>query len=736
MVVWLKLEDGRAMRLTDLWTPSIFVAGEDRSELEAVAEREEVRPRVSWSGFVPRYERITDREISEVLELRLRDAGETKRLAHAVEMCADFGSLRIYNADVPPPQTYLYEHDLFPLASCEVSQEAGHLRWRLHDDVWSCDYALPTLRMSEIRTVSRREGAIPRVTDPIQAIKVSYGEEEITLDGGSEEDRLLALVETVREADPDLVLTGDGDTFLLPHLIARAERNGLQGELTLDRDSTVLKVPDRPGTSYFSYGKIHFKPSAIKLFGRVHLDMSNSFAFSNTGMDGLFELSRICRLPLQTASRASIGKALSSLQFYHATQRDLLIPWKPALAERWKSRSELMVADRGGLVFEPEMGVHEGIAELDFASLYPNVMSKKNISAETVECGCCPESTNIVPELGWRVCQKRKGIVPTSMEIIVRKRLKYKQMRKVSAKAESERYEERQAMLKWVGVCSFGYLGFNNAKFGRIDAHIAVCAWDRKVLLDAARVAERNGFRVVHGIVDSLWLRREGARRSDCEGLGREIEAATGFEISFEGTYKWIVFLQSKVNSRLPVLNAYFGAFDDGRLKVRGIAARRHDTPTAFSACQMEVLSLMAEADSARQVRLTIPECVGVFLDYARRIRSQEIPVEEMTFRRNLSKGPDEYVNRSLEASVARQLTREGVDLHAGEGIEYLITGYSRSSRRAVALDSIDGQVAYDAARYVELLADACSTVMEPFDQRFTKEKLMSVLRQSGSGPL
>jgi hypothetical protein len=28
--------------------------------------------------------------------------------------------------------------------------------------------------------------------------------------------------------------------------------------------------------------------------------------------------------------------------------------------------------------------------------------------------------------------------------------------------------------LKWILVTSFGYLGFNNAKFGRIDAHIAV----------------------------------------------------------------------------------------------------------------------------------------------------------------------------------------------------------------------------------------------------------------------
>ena len=95
----------------------------------------------------------------------------------------------------------------------------------------------------------------------------------------------------------------------------------------------------------------------------------------------------------------------------------------------------------------------------------------------------------------------------------------------------------------------FGYLGFNNAKFGRIDAHIAVCAWDRKTLVDSARVAERRGYEVIHGIVDSLWLKREGAEEADYLELKKEIEEETGFPLSFEGIYKWVAFLPSKVDA-------------------------------------------------------------------------------------------------------------------------------------------------------------------------------------------
>ena len=193
------------------------------------------------------------------------------------------------------------------------------------------------------------------------------------------------------------MFTSDGDSFVLPYLASRAAANGVAQRLVIDRDGTVLEAPAKKGSSYFSYGKILFKPSAMKLRGRIHLDKTSSFVHRETGLEGFYEVSRVCRLPLHIASRASIGKALSSLQFYHATKDGILIPWKPTMAESFKSRAELLIADRGGFIFEPELGVHEGIGELDFSSLFPNIMSKKNISPETVRCKCCPDSNEQNP---------------------------------------------------------------------------------------------------------------------------------------------------------------------------------------------------------------------------------------------------------------------------------------------------------------------------------------------------
>ncbi len=735
MVVWLKLEDGEVVRLVDRWSPSIFIGTDAKSDFDVPLQT--LRSDFEWTRVVHRRERVSDPAESEVVEAKLKDAKKAQRVAGRIERLGPFGTFRLYNADVPPAQSYLYERDLFPLAFCEVGQSGDRLRWELMDDVWAYDYALPKLRKVTLEVEVAREGKLPRLTDKIRSISLEGDDGKVTIDGSSEADKIIGLTRAVREADPDFVLTSDGDTFLFPYLIRRAEANGVA--LTLDRDGTAMKAPTKEGTSYFSYGQIHYKPSAMKLYGRVHIDTGTSFAYSEAGFEGLFELSRICRMPLHTSSRASIGKALSSLQFYHASKMGLLVPWKPTLAEHFKDRNELLMADRGGFIFEPKVGVHENVGELDFHALYPNIMLRKNISAETVRCPCCPDSRNRVPELGWNVCEKRDGIVPLAIEIIVEKRLRYKELKaKASSDTDRDRYNARQAALKWLGVTTFGYLGFNNAKFGRIDAHIAVCAWDRKILIDTARIAERRGFGVMHGIVDSLWLKKEGADEGDYLELKAEIERETGFAMSFEGIYKWVAFLSSKAEPGLPVLNRYFGVYRTGGLKVRGIEARRHDTPPAFVECQMEVLGVLAKADTIAEAKAKIPECVETFLGHAGALARRETPASELAFTTNLSKAPEEYSTMmTVQRAALSQLAGEGAKLHAGEGIRYVVTDYKgRDSRRATPLDMIKDEVDYDAARYIRLLAETCSSVLEPFDAACTAAGLMSRYEASRSGAL
>ena len=76
-------------------------------------------------------------------------------------------------------------------------------------------------------------------------------------------------------------------------------------------------------------------------------------------------------------------------------------------------------------MFPPRLGFFENVAELDFISEFPSIMARFNVSPETVNCRCCPNAPR-VPELGYRVCQRRRGITSRVVERLIAKREEYK----------------------------------------------------------------------------------------------------------------------------------------------------------------------------------------------------------------------------------------------------------------------------------------------------------------------
>ena len=172
--------------------------------------------------------------------------------------------------------------------------------------------------------------------------------------------------------------------------------------------------------------------------------------------------------------------------------------------------------------------------------------------------------------------------------------------------------------------------------------------------------------------------------------------------------------------------NRYFGAFEDGSLKIRGIEARRHDTPPIFYKCQNEILELMATRNNPSEVRELMPAIKDVFHKYVRLLKENQVPFEELIFTKRISKNSDEYQDRNtIENSAIMNLTYEGRSLKAGEALQYIIVDYyqkhsSEREKRAVPTelifdDKTTNAVNYDIQRYTELLADSCNSVTKPF---------------------
>src|SRR4029077_1160685 len=98
-----------------------------------------------------------------------------------------------------------------------------------------------------------------------------------------------------------------------------------------------------------------------------------SFTVGETGLHGLFEVTRLSKQDAQSAARSTIGTKLSSMQLDLAEQDGYLIPLHKQQTEDFRDGAELLVADKGGLVFEPEIGWHETVAGGEFSSPHPTL---------------------------------------------------------------------------------------------------------------------------------------------------------------------------------------------------------------------------------------------------------------------------------------------------------------------------------------------------------------------------
>jgi len=724
MTVWVIAENGERLKLVDSFTHRIYVSGKF-SDLKSLTEKISDSRSVAGWRLVEKYADFMEARKRKVLEIDMSDYRRTSFFARKIVRLGGYEKFRLYNIDVPISQAYFYEKDVFPLAHVIVIDDGKGLCCDVQDSVESVDYNVPPFRSMWLNVDVKKEGALQRLTDKIDSVSLESGDKTIVISEGDEKDKILKIVEAVKEKDPDLIFTHGGDSFIFPYLAYRAFVNGVLNRFVLSRENIPLKAKKHRGRAFFSYGRVYHKAPMRRLYGRVHIDVDNTFMYTACGLEGLIEVSRTCRVPLQRAARASIGSIMSSLQLYTAWKNDILIPWKKREPESFKSAWDLLVADRGGFVFEPKLGFHTDIVGVDFTSMFPMLMLTRNISPETVLCKCCPNSKLRVPELGYNICEKRRGIVPKTLDLLLSKRLRYKGlMREATDERQRHMYNMRQAALKWILVTCFGYLGYRNARFGKVDAHIAVCAFARDALLKTAKMAELHGFEVIHGIVDSLWLKKAGVSPKEVAQFCKEVSKIINVPLNVEGKYRWIVFLPSKVLEGVPVLNRYYGVFENGKVKMRGIDARRGDTPRFIREAQVEMIRALATSADFDDFSAKILNAIDVLREYATKLISNQIGIQDLLITKRLSKSPSGYAHDVFQAVAAKQLEKAGFEVSAGQTVRYLIVdSKSRTvNNRVLAAELLKPKTCHDVQKYLDMLISAGETLLGVFG--YTKSKI------------
>ncbi|HZY91372.1 MAG TPA: DNA polymerase domain-containing protein, partial [Thermoplasmata archaeon] len=662
-----------------------------------------------------------------VLEVVARRAPERKALAGRIDARGGYHTLQLYDVDLSAPQLYHLLHGLYPFAPVEGEGAS----WRATQPAEAIDAETPPLTLAHLSVgppAVRKQGRLleERVTT------LTLGEATIE---GDEPAVLTELMAELGRLDPDLLLTDGGDAMDLPVLYRRAAEHGLTAEQFHLGRAPAPFTPARAAFSYESYGQVRHRAASYPLPGRFHVDRENSFLFDDAGVDGLVDAARLSRLSLQTVVRQSPGTCFTAMEMAHALAEGVHVPWKKNRPEEFKPADRLVAADRGGVIFLPPVGLHDAVEEFDFASLYPHIMVRKNLSTETLDCPCCPLSRLVAPGLGYRSCERHVGLIPRTLAPLLERRLAFKARAAETSRpaAERMRYRQRVKMLKWVLVTAFGYQGYRNARFGRIECHEAINAYARDLLARLVHRAEAAGYQVLHGLVDSLWLRpKDPEHPPDAPEFARRVSREVDLPLGYEGRYRWIAFLPA-VTHGLGVPNRYFGLYDSGEFKLRGVGSRRHDTPGVLRRFEREVLDLLAKARDAAAVRRALPRLTARIDLFAARLKSGEWPREELLLTHRLSQPAAEYVVFTDTVAALRQLAHLGLTREPGEYVRYVVVDRTQRSwaERVRVAETLDDATPYDALAYLELLARAAETLLVPLGVR--REAL---LERWGVGPV
>ncbi|MDD1730343.1 MAG: type B DNA-directed DNA polymerase [Methanospirillum sp.] len=540
--------------------------------------------------------------------------GAGREIAELIEQQTRY-QVALFNVDIRPEQRFAAKHRIVP---------GGWTHRSRFDPGQQFPGTMMEISCSENPHRSEHTGTI--------TVRDLTEERRLYILNGSERQNIDDLFEIVQSCDPDLILYPDYDRWS-SFICDQAERWGIPN--TLSRTGRFKKLSPR---SYFSYGRMEHRLGAMIPEGRIIIDTRQSFMHREGNIRGILLASRLTGLSPNLTCRLTPGTLVSSYEVYEALARNIAVPFRKKDAETRRKCEEVRLDYRGGLTLQPSPGIYEDVTQIDFTSFYPSIIVKYNLSPETIKN----------PDL--------EGFLPSVLDPILKLRCETKQKMRTD-----HGYAGMDEILKWMLVTCFGYTGYKNARFGRIEVHEQITFKGTELLQKCiTRIVEMNG-RVLHAIIDCLFV-----QQCNPDEIKTAIEDLTGFFIESE-TYDWIVFLPQIDGTG--AYGSYYGRIRGGGIKVRGIAARRRNTPRYIQRMQEEMFTLMASESRIADITRCWPEIREIYHRYSEGLKTADF--EDLVIKRRI--GREKYQKRCIPQAVINTYQSYGVDLAPGMDASFVV---------------------------------------------------------------
>lgn len=293
----------------------------------------------------------------------------------------------------------------------------------------------------------------------------------------------------------------------------------------------------------------------------------------------------------------------------------------------------------GGSVIEPKKGVYHNLMIVDAVSLYPSMAILHNISFETINCDCCVtrEDAKVSSEVldkGYWICKQKEGVFPQKLREFRAERARQKQIGNMVM----------QQGLKILINGGYGLFGDQGFKYYDIRVAELITAYGRHSLSKMQDIAESNGFEIVGGDTDSLFILSVNVNSKNNDNalsqLISESKQRIGIDIELSTTFTKSVITKKK---------HYFGVTEKGDVVIKGMEGKKSDRPQWINDFFAEFLRMVL-------LNNDVSVAVEYIRNSVRELEEHKVDPDKLKIWVELSRDPEDYKVNNSQKKIGLQL--------------------------------------------------------------------------------
>ena len=381
---------------------------------------------------------------------------------------------------------------------------------------------------------------------------------------------------------------------------------------------------------------------------KITLDL---LLFDNrTPLNLIFILARISRMPIDDLIRSSVSNWVRSLFYYEHRRKGFLIPnQKDLRVKGTRASSEAIIKGKkfkGAKVIDPVPGVHFNVAVMDFASLYPSIISTFNLSYETINCSHKECRNNTVPQTNYWVCQKNRGIVADIIGFIKDVRVQWLKPESKKEIPQKNYLKILERSLKVLINAAYGVLGSDRFPLYCLPVADSTTAYGRDSIEKTIQKAQSLNIQVLYGDTDSVFL--HDPSKEQVAEIIKWSQENLGVMLEMEKIYRYVVLSERKKN--------YFGVYPDSSIDVKGLMGKKRNTPPFLQEGFKQVLSILSQVNRYEEFEEAKNGVKELVRDIYQKLEKKAYSGKDLAITVQMTQHLKKYKVRSQHVKAASQL--------------------------------------------------------------------------------